>query len=73
MYKSDVQRACDSILIEAASKVRGCGIFLEPTCAPPIIIDKHRYRLPINEWIVVMIGIRIIMGGVILLCSYFLR
>ena len=72
MYQSDVQRVYDSILSEAASKGRGCGRFVEPTCAP-IIIDRHRYRLPINEWIVALIGIGVIMGGVILLCSSFLR
>ena len=73
MYKSDVQRVVDSILIEAASNGCGCARFVEPTCASPIIIDRHRYTWPINEWIVVVIGIGVIVGGVILSCSYFLR
>ena len=72
MYQSDVQRVCDSILSETTSKGRGRGRFVEPTCAP-IVIDRHHYRLSINEWIVVVIGIGVIMGGVILLCSSFLR
>ena len=62
MYKCDVQRVCDSILIEAASNGRGCGRFVDPTCAPPIIIDRHRYRWSINEWIVVLIVIGVVMG-----------
>ena len=42
-YKLDVQRVANDILIQAASNGCGCVRYVEPACAPPIIIDMHRY------------------------------